>query len=70
MYITLGFTSIKGLSTDIAYGFNQFNPDRANSAFISNSTPRVSAPPLRTFLLFLTEDGFEVYGLGCTVCPG
>lgn len=49
MYITLGFTSIKGLSTDIAYGFNQFNPDRANSAFISNSTPRVSAPPPYSF---------------------
>lgn len=45
MYITLRFTSVKGLSTDIAYGSYQFNPDRANFAFISISTPQ-PCPPL------------------------
>lgn len=32
MYISLGFTSINGLNTDIAYGFSYFNPDKIFSS--------------------------------------
>lgn len=40
MCIILGFTAVKGLSTDIAYEFYQFNPNRAKFFFISNSIPQ------------------------------
>ena len=59
MCITLGFTAVKGLSTDTAYRFYQFNPNRAKFFFISNSTPQYAPRPHITFpgrgifLLFL-----------------